>query len=68
MTKWVIYLFMTGLTLYGLESINLSVLFKKNKVLQARIMYILIAFSFAYLSSSFLIEFLEASTTWFIEG
>lgn len=58
MVKFVLYLFVIPLVIYAMDSINISVIFKKNRVYQARILYILFVFGLSYLVCNFLYDFL----------
>ena len=58
MIKLVIYLFVIPITIYAVDSININGIFKKNKMYQARIFYILLVFGLSYLVANFLYDFL----------
>ena len=58
MNKFILYLFVIPFVVFSLDSVNFSSIFKKNKVLQAKIFYILVMFSLSYLVCSFLYDFL----------
>ena len=58
MIKFFIYLIVMPLVIYTMDSVNVSVIFKKNKIYQARIFYILLVFSLSYLVVNFLYDFL----------
>lgn len=55
--KYFIYLFVTVVVIFAMDSINLNGVFKKNKVLQARILYFLIALALIYLITNFIWDF-----------
>ena len=59
MNKFVLYLFVLPLVIYTMDSVNFNSIFKKNKVFQARIFYILVMFSLSYLVCNFLSDFLN---------
>ena len=59
MAKLILYLMIIPLTVWTSDSLNISGIFKKNKVLQARIFYILVMFSLSYLVCNFLYDFLN---------
>ena len=46
--------------IYAVDSVNINKLFKVNKMYQAKIFYILIVFSLAYLVTNFLCDFMYA--------
>ena len=55
MIKFILYLFVIPLVIYAMDGINI---FKKNKIVQARIFYILLIFGLSYLVCSFIYDFL----------
>ena len=59
MNKFVLYLFVLPLVIYTMDSVNFNSIFKKTKVFQARIFYILVMFSLSYLVCNFLYDFLN---------
>ena len=59
MNKFILYLFVLALVIYTMDSVNINSIFKKNKVFQARIFYILVMFSLSYLVCNFLYDFLN---------
>ena len=59
MNKFILYLFFIPFVVFSLDSVNFSSILKKNKVLQAKIFYILVMFSLSYLVCSFLYDFLN---------
>lgn len=60
MYNFLIYLIVLALTIWAMESVNLNSIFKKNRMYQARVFYILIVLGIAYLASSFIINFLTS--------
>ena len=58
MIKLIIYLFVIPLTIYAVDSVNINGIFKKNKMYQARVFYILLVFGLSYLTANFLYDFL----------
>lgn len=58
MIKLIIYLFVMPVVIYAFDGININSIFKKNKIYQARIFYILLIFSLSYLVTNFLYDFL----------
>lgn len=58
MIKFIMYLFVIPLCIYAIDSVNISRIFKKNKIYQARIFYILLIFGLSYLVVNFLYDFL----------
>lgn len=58
MIKLIIYIMVLPVVIYAMDSVNLNGIFKKNKIYQARIFYILLLFSLSYLVATFLYDFL----------
>ena len=56
MLKLVIYIFVIPLVIFAMDSININGIFKKNKIYQARLFYILVVFGLSYLISNFLYD------------
>ena len=55
--KLIVYLVVTILVIIGLDSININNIFKKNKVFQARLFYLLLITELVYLVTNFIFEF-----------
>lgn len=58
MIKFILYLIVVPLVIFVMDSVNINVIFKKNKIYQARIFYILLVFSISYLVTNFLNDFI----------
>lgn len=58
MVKFLLYLLVLPLVIYAMDSVNFTNIFKKNKIVQARIFYILFIFGLSYLVCSFIYDFL----------
>ena len=58
MVKYAIYLLSTIIVIWSMDSININGIFKKNKVMQARVFYIILCLVLIYLLSNFLLDFL----------
>ena len=58
-SKLVIYAIVFLITLWSMEGLNLNSLFKQGKILQARVIYMLIAISISYLVTSFIYDFIN---------
>lgn len=59
--KYILYLFVTIITIWALDSININAIFKKNKILQARVFYFLLALSLIYLVTNCLYDLYESA-------
>ncbi len=57
MIKLALYLIIIPLTIFAVDSVNINGIFKKNKLYQARIFYILLVFGLSYLIVNFLYDF-----------
>ena len=60
-SKFFIYLITTPLVIYSLDSININQIFKKNKINQARVFYLILALCIIYLLTNFIYDFFLAS-------
>ena len=60
MYNFLIYLIMLAIVIWSMEGLNINGIFKKNRMYQARVFYILIVLSITYMSSSFIISFLTS--------
>lgn len=58
MIKFILYLIVIPLIIYGMDGVNINFIFKKNKFYQARVFYLLFVFSLAYLVTNFLYDFI----------
>ena len=59
--KIIIYIIITVLVIWSLDSININSIFKKNKVAQATIFYFLLGISMIYLVTNFLYDFFTST-------
>lgn len=60
MYKFVLYLFVCPLIIYGVDGVNLTPMFKRGKTYQAKIIYIAIVFSLSYLVVNFMYDFISS--------
>ena len=58
MIKFILYVLVIPLVIYTMDGINMNGIFKKNKIYQARVFYILLMFCLSYLITNFLYDFL----------
>ena len=54
--KFFLYVFVTPIVIYSMDSININMIFKKNKVFQARMFYLLLSLSFIYVITNFIYD------------
>lgn len=59
--KLLLYVFVTILVIWAMDSVNINKIFKKNKIMQARIFYFLLGISMIYLVTNFLMDLLTVS-------
>lgn len=57
MIKTILYIMLLPFTIWAMEGLDLNKLFKQGRVIQARIMYLMIAMSISYLITNFLYDF-----------
>ena len=56
--KFFVYLIVTIITIWAMDSVNINQIFKKNKVVQARVFYFLLGVSLIYLVTNFIMDLL----------
>lgn len=59
MSKLILYVLVIPLVVWGCDSININVIFKKNRYYQARVFYMALIFSISYLVTGFLNDFMN---------
>ena len=59
MYNLLLYIIVLIIVIWSIDSLNINHLFKKNHVYQARVFYIIIVFSLTYLTSNFILTFLN---------
>lgn len=57
MLKTILYIVTTVLSIWALDSINITNIFKKNRYYQSRLLYLFIALSISYLVVNFFYDF-----------
>ena len=57
MIKAILYILIFPFTIWAMEGLELNKFFKQSRVLQARIMYLMIAMSISYLVVNFFYDF-----------
>ncbi len=58
MVKFAVYILSAIIVVFSLDAVNINAIFKKNKVIQARVFYLVLIFVFTYLLGSFLYDFI----------
>ena len=56
MGKFFLYLVVTILVIWAMDSLNINGIFKKGKVIQARILYFFLGIALIYLITNFLMD------------
>ena len=59
--KYFIYILVGILVIWSFDSLNINSLFKTNRVLQARVLYFMLALSMTYLVTNFIWDFFTVS-------
>jgi len=59
MYNLLLYSIILVIVIWVMDGININHIFKKNRVYQARIFYIMMIFSITYLVSNFIIDFIN---------
>ncbi len=54
--KFLIYIIVTIVVIWSMESVNINGIFKKNRVLKAQVFYVLLGLSMIYLITNFLMD------------
>lgn len=54
--KFFLYIIVTILVIWSMESVNINAIFKKNRVLKAQVFYVLLGLSMIYLITNFLMD------------
>ena len=55
--KFILYIIVGILVIWSMDSININLIFKKNKIYQARLFYFFITISLIYLVTNFIYDF-----------
>ena len=58
MRKFLLYIIILPLVIWGVDGININSIFKKNRIYQARVIYIIIIFALTYLTVNFMYDFI----------
>ena len=58
MVKFALYILSAIIVIWSMDGININSIFKKNKVIQARVFYLILVFVFIYLLTNFLYDFM----------
>lgn len=58
MRKFFLYIIILPLVIWAVDGININSIFKKNRIYQARVIYIIIIFALTYLTVNFMYDFI----------
>ena len=56
--KFFLYVLTTTLVIWAMDSVNINGIFKKNRIIQARVFYFLLGLSIIYLITNFIWDLL----------
>ena len=59
--KLFLYIFLTLVVVWTMDGLNINFIFKKNRVAQARVFYLLVTLSLSYLVTNFVYDFFLSS-------
>ena len=59
--KLFLYIFITLIVVWTMDGLNINFIFKKNRVVQARVFYLLVTLSLSYLVTNFVYDFFLSS-------
>ena len=58
--KLFLYIFITLVVVWTMDGLNINFIFKKNRVAQARVFYLLVTLSLSYLVTNFVYDFFSS--------
>lgn len=59
MTKLILYLVIAVITMWALDGVRINEIFKKNRIIQSRVVYLFLTLSLTYLVVNFIYDFLS---------
>ena len=59
MYNLLLYCIVLVIVIWTMDGININGIFKKNRIYQARVFYIMLIFSLTYLVTNFILEFIN---------
>ncbi len=59
LVKLLLYIFFTFVSAFGLSGLNFSGIIKSGKVIEAKVLVMVLSFSFGYLLTNFVLDFLN---------
>ena len=58
MRRFLLYIIILPLVIWAVDGININSIFKRNRIYQARVIYIIIIFALTYLTVNFMYAFI----------
>ena len=58
MRKFLLYIIILPLVIWAVDGININSIFKRNRIYQASVIYIIIIFALTYLTVNFMYDFI----------
>ena len=58
MLRFLLYIIILPLVIWAVDGININSIFKRNRIYQARVIYIIISFALTYLTVNFMYDFI----------
>lgn len=59
LVKLLLYIFFTFVSAFGLSGVNFSGVIKSGKVIESKVLVMVLSFSFGYLLTNFVLDFLN---------
>lgn len=59
LVKLLLYIFFTFVSAFGLSGLNFSGIIKSGKIIEAKVLVMVLSFSFGYLLTNFVLDFLN---------
>lgn len=59
LVKLLLYIFFTFVSAFGLSGLNFSGVIKSGKVIESKVLVMVLSFSFGYLLTNFVLDFLN---------
>ncbi len=59
LVKLLLYIFFTFVSAFGLSGLNFSGIIKSGKVIESKVLVMVLSFSFGYLLTNFVLDFLN---------
>ncbi len=59
LVKLLLYIFFTFVSAFGLSGVNFSGIIKSGKIIESKVLVMVLSFSFGYLLTNFVLDFLN---------